>query len=244
MLDRRTDDLAALLKQVAKEDDLGIDATLGLLQLGDLEAPGLALSHYDLSSQSNRTRILAAMVTRPIAANVLLNAVAEGRIPRTDVTPFHARQIASLNDVGLTKRLGEVWGSVRISDAEKKASMDRFRSELSATQLQSANLSNGRQVFNQACASCHKLYGDGGTVGPDLTGSGRTQLDYLLENVVEPSAVMSVEYRMSIIRSKDGEVFNGLVREKTQRTGTIQSQTESITIEASDIVSVEKSRLS
>jgi putative heme-binding domain-containing protein len=244
LLGRRTDDLAALLKQVAKEDDVGIEATLGLLQLGDRDAPGLALSHYDLGSQSNRTQILAAMVTRPIAANVLLNAVAEGRISRADVTPFHARQIASLNDVVLTKRLGEVWGSVRISDAEKRAAMDRFRSELSTTRLQSANLSNGRRVFNQACASCHKLYGEGGTVGPDLTGSGRTQLDYLLENVVDPSAVMSVEYRLSIVRSKDGEVFNGLVREKTDRTVTLQSQTGLISIEASDIVSMEESPLS
>ena len=41
-------------------------------------------------------------------------------------------------------------------------------------------------MFNKACASCHTLYGHGGEIGPDLTGSGRDNLDYLLENIVDP----------------------------------------------------------
>src|SRR5262249_45060795 len=161
--------------------------------------------------------------------------ISEGRIPRGDLTPFHARQISSLNDMALTKQLGEVWGSVRIRDSGKKEIMDRFREELSATRLKTADLIHGRQVFDQICAACHKLYGQGGTVGPDLTGSGRTQLDYLLENLVDPSAVMAADYRMVIVRTKDAQVLNGIIRERTKRTVTLHSQTGSTTLERSEI---------
>ncbi|MBP9901074.1 MAG: c-type cytochrome, partial [Verrucomicrobia bacterium] len=160
------------------------------------------------------------------------------------LTPFHARQITSLNDATLTKLLAEVWGSVRTSDAEKRASSARFRQELTPERLKSADLGHGRQLFNLACAVCHKLYGEGGNVGPDLTGSGRSQLDYLLENVVDPSAVVSADYRMTVATLKDERVLNGLLRDQTARTVTIQSQSGLTTIERTEIESLQDSALS
>ena len=54
------------------------------------------------------------------------------------------------------------------------------------------------------------MYGQGGKFGPDLTGSGRSNLDYILENVVDPSAVVSADYRMTILRLKDGRILSGM----------------------------------
>jgi putative membrane-bound dehydrogenase-like protein len=244
LLDTRPDNLALLLKQVVNEATLRTDATVGLLQIDDPDASGLAVSRYQSLVASDRPRVLGAMTSRPNPATVLLQAIADGRIPRTDLTPFHARQIASLNDPALTKRLGEVWGSVRTSDGAKRASMDRFRQELSAERLKSADLIHGRQLFDKACVACHRLYGQGGTVGPDLTGSGRANLDYLFENIVDPSAVVPTDYRMTLVTLKDGRVLNGVVRDQTLRTVTIQSQTELTTIERTEIESLQESGLS
>jgi putative membrane-bound dehydrogenase-like protein len=244
MLDSKTDNLAPLLKRLLNEEAVRTDAIVGLLELDDPDAPALAVSRYQTAVASDRAQLLAALVTRSSAAAALLQAIADGRIPRADLTPFHARQITSLEDATLTKRLGEVWGSVRTSDAEKRASSARFRQELSAERLKSADLVHGRQLFNLACAACHKLYGEGGNVGPDLTGSGRSQLDYLLENIIDPSAVVSADYRMSIATLKDDRVLNGLLRDQTARTVTIQSQTGLTTIERTEIESLQDSALS
>lgn len=243
MLDNKAD-LAPLLKQLLNEESMRTDATIGLLEIGDPDAPTLAVNRYQTAPVRDHDPLLGAMVTRSTAAKALLEAIADKRIPRTDLTPFHARQIASLNDTALTKRLGDVWGFVRTTDAEKRASSARLRQELSPEFLKSADLGHGRQLFTQACAPCHKLYGEGGNVGPDLTGSGRANVDYLLENIVDPSTVVSADYRMTIATLKDERVLNGVLRDQNARTVSILSQTGLTTIERTEIESLQDSALS
>ncbi|MEO8428844.1 MAG: c-type cytochrome, partial [Verrucomicrobiota bacterium] len=110
--------------------------------------------------------------------------------------------------------------------------------------LSQADKSQGRVVFNTACAACHTLYGDGGKVGPDLTGAGRDNLDYLLENTIDPSAVVTADFRMSVVNLKDGRVLNGLIAAKTDRTLTLKTMTETLTFERGEIQSVQESSLS
>ena len=62
----------------------------------------------------------------------------------------------------------------------------------------------GAGRLRKVCASCHQLYGYGGEIGPDLTGAGRDNLDYLLENIVDPSASVSADFRMVVVAMNDG----------------------------------------
>lgn len=244
LLDGKVESLAPLLKKLTDDGRLRSDAIIGLLQVGDMAAPGLAVSKYPQVTTGERVQLMGAMVTRPASAKALLTAIGDGKIPKTDLTPFHARQIAGLNDATLTARLTEVWGAVRSSSAEARASIERLKKEMTPQRIASADLVAGRKLFNQVCAICHVLYGEGGKVGPDLTGSGRANLDYLLENIVDPSAVVAAEFRMTVATLKDGRILNGLIREKTDRTITIQSQTDRSVIERRDIESTEESTAS
>src|SRR5438034_9175731 len=141
----------------------------------------------------------------------------------------------SLNDAGLNRKLAEVWGELRDSPADKQQQIAKWKAQLSPATLAKADKSQGRVVFNAACASCHTLYGEGGRVGPDLTGGGRDDLDYLLENIADPSAVVTADFRMSVLKLKDGRVLNGLLAAQTDRTLTLKTQTETLTIERSDV---------
>ncbi len=244
LLDGKAENLAPLLKKLADDGRLRADALIGLLQIGDASAPALTISKYPQVTTGERVQFMGALVTRPAFAKALLAAIGDGKIPKTDLTPFHARQIAGLNEAALTAGLTEVWGAVRSSSAEARASIERLKKELTPQRIASADLVAGRKLFNTACASCHVLYGEGGKVGPDLTGSGRANLDYLLENVVDPSAVVAAEYRMTIFEMKDGRVLNGVIREKTDRTITLQSQTERATFERREIEAMTESSAS
>jgi len=240
LVDNRADTLGPLLRQAADDNTLRTAALLGLLQMGHSEAPGLAASRYLWVGLEERPALVGAMVTRLPSAKALLAAIASGAIPRADLTPFHARQIVSLHDAGLTARLGEVWGVVRPMGADKAPVKQRFRQALTPERLPTAELGRGRVVFQQVCANCHRLYGEGGAVGPDLTGSGRANLDYLLDHIIDPSALVPADYRMAIVTLKDGRVLNGVVRAKTVRTVSVQTQTELTIVEWTEITALDQ----
>ncbi len=241
LMDGGATNLVPLLRPLADDGRVRADALIAMLQLGETTAPALVVARYPQVTTAERARLMGAMVTRSATANALLTAIAAGKIPKPDLTPFHARQIAGLNDAALAARLIEVWGAVRNSTAAARSSIERLRGELAPARLASADLAAGRRAYNQLCAACHVLYGEGGKVGPDLTGSGRGSIDYLLENIVDPSSVVPAEFRMSVVTMKDGRVLNGVVRSRTDRTITLQSQTESATFERREIETIEES---
>ncbi len=92
----------------------------------------------------------------------------------------------------------------------------------------------GRSLSKHA-AQCHTLFGTGGKVGPDITGANRQNLDYLLENIFDPSAVIPKEYAATIIELTDGRVLTGIVKEETKATLTVATADETLTIPVKDI---------
>jgi putative heme-binding domain-containing protein len=193
---------------------------------------------------TERSQLLATLVLRPTFARALLEAVANGKIPRGDISAFHARQIRNFNDAQLTRQLTEVWGLLRESGEDKRQFIVKLRSDLTPTALAAADRSQGRHVFQTACAVCHKLYGQGAEIGPDLTGAGRDNLDYLLDNIVDPGAVVTADYRLSVLHLNDGRVLSGIIKARTDRTITLQSATELLPIERSEIQNIQDSALS
>jgi putative heme-binding domain-containing protein len=223
---------------------LNSTAVRGLALFDDPDIGEKLAGSYNRFHPSERGAVIETLASRPSFAGPLLDEVAARRIPRADVTPFHARQIRSFNNPVLTKQLAEVWGELRDSPAEKQKYIADLKSKLTPAVLATADKSAGRVVFNTACAACHTLYGHGGQVGPDLTGSGRDNLDYLLDNTVDPSAVVNADFRMTIVDLKDDRTLNGLVTAKTERTITLKTQTETLTLDRSEIDRIQESSLS
>jgi putative membrane-bound dehydrogenase-like protein len=244
LIDSRMPDLRAICEQLLHEQFLNSVAARGLASFDDSAVGTKLVKAYRQFHASERGQLLSALVSRATFASALLDAVAEGKIPRADIAAFHARQIRSLNDATLNKKLGEVWGELRDSPSDKQQLMARWKIQLSSAALAKADKSQGRMVFNTVCAACHTLYGEGGKVGPDLTGGGRDNIDYLLENILDPSAVVTADFRMSIVELKDGRVLNGLVAAKTERTLTVKTMTETLIVERGEIAGIRESTLS
>ena len=61
----------------------------------------------------------------------------------------------------------------------------------------------------------------GRKVGPDITGANRQSIDYLLENIFDPSAVIPKEYAATTLNLKNGRVVTGIVREETGAALTV-----------------------
>ena len=232
----RVEGLRPLCERLLGVPGLTETAVRGLAIDDDLALGALLVTTYPrLRQEEDRAAVIAALVTRPGWAGILLEEVKKGAIPRQALTPFAARQIAGLNQDGLHRKLREVWGEVRPSDDALREKIASWRKALTPEVLAGADKSRGRAHFETLCASCHQLYGQGGKLGPDLTGSGRADLGYLLENIIAPGAVVPLESQMSTVRLKDGRTLSGMVVSSDERTVTLRSPAGETTVEQAAI---------
>jgi len=89
------------------------------------------------------------------------------------------------------------------------------------------------------------LFGEGGNLGPDLTGSNRSNIDYLLTNVIEPSAEIQDDYRMVVITSRDGRTYSGNIIAENERQLTLRViGQDQLVLNKSDIQSQETASVS
>ncbi len=241
LIENRPPDLRQICEQVLRVRFLNSVAVRGLAQFDDPALGEKIARAYSSFHASERPAVLETLVSRPAFARALLAELNAGRIARTELTPFHARQIRTFKDAGLDTALAQAWGELREPAADKAALILRLKSDLTPAALAAANKSRGRAVFASLCAGCHTLYGQGGTIGPDLTGAGRDNLDYLLENIADPSAVVTADFRMCVVKLKDGRTLNGFIATKTARTLGLRTMTETLTVERADVVAIEES---
>ena len=244
LIESRPPDLRAVCEQLLGVRFLNTVAVRGLAQFDDPAIGEKLAKSYRSFHPSERATVMDTLVSRPVFAKALLAELAAGRLPRADVSAFHARQIRSFNDTALNEQLGKAWGELREAAADKQALIAKLKTQFTPDVLAKADKSAGRALYNLACANCHRLYGQGGEVGPDLTGSGRDNLDYLLDNIADPSAVVSADFRMTVADLADGRTLNALVTARTERTLTLKTMTETVTVQRSDVKSLKESTLS
>lgn len=244
LIDARPADLQEVCTKLLEVRGLNVAAARGLALSADPAVAVLLAKSFRKFNTADRPALVDVLVSRPAFAKELLQEMAAGRIPRTDLSAFHARQIRALNDEALTKQLVAAWGELRESAADKKELIEKMKKQLTPEVLAKANLPQGRMLFSAVCGACHVMYGEGGKIGPDLTGSGRTNLDYLIENIADPSGVVSADYRVSIVTLKDGRVLSGVISASNDRTLTLRTLAESTTLDKAEIVKTETSPLS
>ena len=157
-------------------------------------------------------------------------------VPKRDVPAYVARQLHRVVGSGFL----ETWGPISKVSNEKIASYQKYRELLTTEAISSANVQAGKTTYEGLCGACHTMYGQGGKVGPDLTGSNRTNLEYLLDNIVDPNLDIQDDYRMVLVTTRDGRTYAGNVISESDRTLSLRVVgQDQIVISKSDIQSRE-----
>jgi putative heme-binding domain-containing protein len=244
LIDRRPDDLLPLLLDLLTDRALRAASIPALASYADPAAARALLRQYSSFTDLEKTAAVSTLISRPASAFLLLDAMESGTVPRRDLSAFGARQLQALQDRRLTERLNQVWGTLRPPDRDRTALLSRYKVLAAPERLKQADRSRGRAVFRRSCASCHTLFDDGARIGPDLTGSQRTNPEYVLTKVLDPNAVVARDYQMTVVTTTTGRTISGLVKEEDERTLTLQTPTEVVRIAKKDIDEKQKSSLS
>jgi putative heme-binding domain-containing protein len=243
LLQAGDDKLPKVLLALLDDATLREAALQGLASYDDPATPGEILRRYDSFSVPERRAALNTLAGRTDYAKQLVAAVRGGKVPAKDLTAATARQLRDHGDPQIDAFVDEVWGVARTSPKEKTDLMAKYKAMLTDDRVRGADASHGRAVFARTCAQCHTLYGTGGKVGPDLTGSNRFNLDYVLQNVIDPSAVIAKEFQVTLIRTKDGRVVSGIAQE-TEHAVKVISETGTVVVPRDEIEKMKRSELS
>jgi putative membrane-bound dehydrogenase-like protein len=236
--------LVPLLHELLGDPALRAAAIRGLGAFADPNTPTLLLKHYPTFTEAERADVVQTLASRPAFALALLDAIDRNALPRRDVSAFTIRQLANLKNAEVSAKLTKVWGEVRPANAQRTQQTAKFKKLLTTDYLRSADARAGQALFVKHCAACHQLFGQGGAIGPDLTGSQRANLDYVLENVLDPNAVVAKEYQVIAFELNNGRVINGIIKQETEQALVVQTPNEVLTLPKKEIAGREQSKVS
>jgi putative membrane-bound dehydrogenase-like protein len=231
----KDDGLPPVLQNLIADPVVGKDVLAALAALPRDDTPAAIIAAYPSLSAQGRQTAIATLVSRPAWTLALLDAIAAQKVPRGDLSAFTVGQLARSSDKQVLERLQQVWGTVRVTPADRQADFAAWRAKLGPEAMKQADLAHGRATYAKTCGACHQLHGEGEKIGPDLTGSNRADLEYLLANLLDPSGVVGRDYQTTIIVTEDGRSIAGIVAEETPTSVTLQSPTERVTVGRDEI---------
>jgi putative membrane-bound dehydrogenase-like protein len=218
-------------------------AVRALGELGGDSVPDAFLRAWSNFSPATRVVAAEAMVARRRWAMALLSAIEAKTLSAADISPAGLRALVDSKDSFVRQRAAQAIGRVRPTNVDKQKLIEQKRQMIVSGPA--PDLEAGHELTRKTCLVCHKLYGEGAEVGPDLTGVGRSSLEALLANVIDPNQVVGKGYENVEIETKDGRTLSGRLVENTDtQVKLLASGPKEEIIAKSDMASMRVSELS
>ena len=234
---KRRDELVPEIPNLLYDNDLRIDAIRAIAAY-DREAFGkkLLAIYPDLNALEKQEAI-QTLASRSSYGWLVIQGLKEGIISKRDIPAYTARQLRRVAGNGFV----EIWGPIDQLSGDNEIAYNKYLTLLTNEAIAAADPAKGRLVFQKTCGACHQMYGEGGKIGPDITGSNRTNLDYLLSNILDPSGEIQDDYRMVVITTRDGRTYSGNIGGENERQLILKivGQGEGVPISKSEIQSRE-----
>ncbi len=215
-------------------------ALRGLASYDDAGIPGKILAAYSTLDTAEKRDALNTLLSRPSSAKSVLAAIDAKQLARSEITAPLARQLQNIKDPEIEKWVAKNWGAVRTSSAEKQQQVAKFKEFLGTDAILRANASHGRALFTQTCAVCHTIFGSGGKIGPELPGSFE-DVDYLLQNILDPNAIVGKDYQQTFITTKSGQLVAGIIAADDANAVVLKTLGEPVTVQRADIAEMKTS---
>ncbi|HCS52081.1 PVC-type heme-binding CxxCH protein [Rubinisphaera sp.] len=203
-----------------KEFRIAIIETLG--SISDPELSDYLLDNYPNWEPDVKPRVIEVLTQRDHWSLDLLKRIQAEKIAKGDVNLNQLKRVASFKNEELQTLVTKVYGQIRTEQrTDRQQVINQQRDFLHGSP---GDPHQGIAVFKKVCAQCHKMYGEGAEVGPDITRNGRNNWEQLLQNVFDPSAVIGPAYQARTLVTIEGRVLTGLPIEESEERIVLKIQ--------------------
>lgn len=173
-------------------------------------------SRFDSSTKALAIQILSGRAAWGVE---LLKEVEKNRIPK-ELIPYETlQQLSEHHNEQIDGLIAKQFG--KIGPATPHEKQGRIKAILGILRKGTGTAEAGKPLFVKHCGICHKLHGEGNSIGPDLTGAERKDVGRLTSNIIDPSSMIRQQYIAQVIQTDSGRVLTGLLAEATPETITI-----------------------
>ncbi|MEO7098288.1 MAG: PVC-type heme-binding CxxCH protein [Luteolibacter sp.] len=233
----QTDESLEIVGKAYRDKTLRIPAIRAMRYFKQASIANSLIANWTRFDDAERGAVVETLVSRKEWAVILLAAMGPDGIKPAFLSAPQARNLAESGDPGLHAAVLKNWGDPSRSTSQKDASLTRA-TKLLAEKVQ-GDPEKGHLLFSQTCGICHTLYGEGGKLGPDLTGRNRADLPSLIRSIVDPSAEVPEEGRLTIVTRTDGSIVSGIVLSKNTSAITVRSQQGDVTVKNEAIANLQ-----
>ncbi len=236
---------SALLKLLAQNhpEPLGVEAIRALGAMGEEDLGAKLVVSWKTFTPAERIAAAEVLVSRTQWTLALLSAIEAKQISASEFSASTIQRFSQSKDEVVRQRALLIIGKIRPVNADKQ----KLIAEKKDMILKGGppDLQAGHALAQKNCFVCHKLYGEGAEVGPDLTGVGRASLDALLANVIDPNQIVGKGYESVEVETKDGRSVAGrLVEDTASHVKLLAAGPKTEIIAKSDIERLHVSELS
>ncbi len=254
----RVDAARQLVELRAKDPAI---ATQLLAQISPRTSPALATGLINAIAASEAPESGTALVkslgsltpgVRPLAIKTLLGrsdwtkaflaGVDEGATSLTELSLDQKQALSTHPDSTIaTKAKAMIARGGGLPDLDRQKVIDSLAPKV----LAKGDAAKGKVVFKEQCAKCHTHSGEGGKVGPDLTGMAAHPKTELLVNIIDPSRSVEGNFVQYSLATADGRVLNGILASESKTSvELIDAEGKSHSVQRDDIDELKASKKS
>ncbi len=224
-------ELPRILPQLLTHQAMRLDAIRAYASIRVQKGADQLIQAFPNLEPNLQRAIIETLASRKEYAEGLLAALKDERIKKEAIPTYTARSL----DEMLGQPFTEVYGDMNQLSEDKEQLIAKYKELLSDDAVSKGDIQAGKAVYERTCSACHVLYGAGGKIGPDLTGSNRADLDYILLNMLDPSGDIPEAYQLVTVTKKDGQIIAGTVSNEDDQRLVLNSIGLQNTVLKSDI---------
>jgi putative heme-binding domain-containing protein len=189
-------------------DDLQTAAVQALGRIPADDVGAFLLARWRALSPSMRSDAADALLATPGRTRMLVAALRKGDVQTWALT-FGQKRVLIMNDDPEVRALARPL--LEQPPEEREKVLKRYESALD----REGDPRRGREVFDRACAKCHRLDGHGAEVGPDLGSVRNRAPSLLLVDLLLPSNAIAQNYESYVVETESGDVIEGIIASQT-----------------------------